>query len=128
MSCRQAEVSSYFFGSNRLYLMHTSWLIILYFYSFPYSPIHFCVSSPHTCTFSGDFVIGLNEIDESWWCGEIHGMKGIFPRNFVWPINKDIMQVEEMCWFVGCSEKELIVQEEGGQGFRIDLKDWIYCI
>ncbi|XP_071537624.1 uncharacterized protein [Panulirus ornatus] len=43
----------------------------------------------------GDFVIGLNPVDESWWCGEINGNKGIFPLNFVWSINKDIIQVED---------------------------------
>ncbi|KAG7175114.1 Dynamin-binding protein-like [Homarus americanus] len=43
----------------------------------------------------GDFIIGLNPIDESWWCGEINGKKGIFPLNFVWRINKDIIEVED---------------------------------
>ncbi|XP_069947710.1 dynamin-binding protein-like isoform X2 [Cherax quadricarinatus] len=43
----------------------------------------------------GDFVIGLNPIDESWWCGEVNGHKGIFPLNFVWSINKDIIEEED---------------------------------
>ncbi|ROT61728.1 hypothetical protein C7M84_020468 [Penaeus vannamei] len=43
----------------------------------------------------GDFVIGLNPIDESWWCGELNGKKGIFPRNFVWQVNTDIMEVSD---------------------------------
>lgn len=52
----------------------------------------------------GDFVVGLNPIDESWWCGEKWGKQGIFPINFVWQINKDIIQVEDT------SEKEVRLQ------------------
>ncbi|XP_063874664.1 dynamin-binding protein-like isoform X1 [Scylla paramamosain] len=43
----------------------------------------------------GDFVVGLNPIDESWWCGEAWGKQGMFPINFVWHVNKDILEVED---------------------------------
>ncbi|XP_068200932.1 dynamin-binding protein-like [Palaemon carinicauda] len=43
----------------------------------------------------GDFIIGLNPIDDAWWCGEVFGKKGIFPLNFVWKVNEDILEVED---------------------------------
>ncbi|MPC31086.1 hypothetical protein E2C01_024364 [Portunus trituberculatus] len=60
----------------------------------------------------GDFVVGLNPIDESWWCGEAWGKQGMFPINFVWRINKDILEscgcicgfgwVGGLGWLAGC--------------------------
>lgn len=43
----------------------------------------------------GDFIIGLNPVDDAWWCGEVFGKKGIFPLNFVWKVNEDIIEVED---------------------------------
>ncbi|KAK4319618.1 hypothetical protein Pmani_009460 [Petrolisthes manimaculis] len=65
----------------------------------------------------GDYVIGLNEIDESWWCGEANGKKGIFPRNFVWPINKDIMQIENT------SERPVKMRAKVNMSIRAQLPD-----
>lgn len=31
----------------------------------------------------GDVIKVLREEDNTWWCGEIRGRKGMFPRNFV---------------------------------------------
>lgn len=44
-------------------------------------------------------MVGLNPIDESWWCGERYGKQGIFPINFVWRINEDIIEVGKRVLF-----------------------------
>ena len=31
----------------------------------------------------GDLIKFLYEEDETWWCGEINGKKGMFPKDFV---------------------------------------------
>ena len=31
----------------------------------------------------GDIIKVVHEEDDTWWCGEFHGRKGMFPRNFV---------------------------------------------
>ncbi|XP_076037755.1 uncharacterized protein LOC143023129 isoform X2 [Oratosquilla oratoria] len=43
----------------------------------------------------GEFVVGLNPVDESWWCGQCENRTGIFPVNFVWQINKEIIEEDE---------------------------------
>ncbi|KAG0728511.1 Dynamin-binding protein [Chionoecetes opilio] len=43
----------------------------------------------------GDFVVGLNAINDAWWQGETWGRQGMFPLNFVWSLNKDILKVED---------------------------------
>nr|XP_045603255.1 dynamin-binding protein-like isoform X1 [Procambarus clarkii] len=65
----------------------------------------------------GCFVIGLNPIDESWWCGEINGKKGIFPLNFVWRINKDIIEEEDR------REKPVRLKGKVNMSLRAQLPD-----
>ena len=37
---------------------------------------------------AGDLIKRLYEEDETWWCGEINGKKGMFPKDFVELVNK----------------------------------------
>lgn len=43
--------------------------------------------------FIGSFVTEIHPIDQDWAYGETFGMKGAFPLNFVWKINKDLLSV-----------------------------------
>ncbi|CAL4086072.1 unnamed protein product, partial [Meganyctiphanes norvegica] len=49
----------------------------------------------HLC--SSSFVVGLNQVDEAWWSGEVLGLgrTGIFPTNFVWQIDTQYVQDEQ---------------------------------
>ena len=41
----------------------------------------------------GELVIGNEAIDSNWWKGEKDGVSGIFPINYVWKIDRDILPV-----------------------------------
>lgn len=38
----------------------------------------------------GDFIQVLDNSDPNWWKGACHGQTGMFPRNYVTPVNRNI--------------------------------------
>ncbi|XP_072339046.1 growth factor receptor-bound protein 2 [Scyliorhinus torazame] len=38
----------------------------------------------------GDFIQVLDNSDPNWWKGSCHGQSGMFPRNYVTPVNRNI--------------------------------------
>ncbi|KAF2365451.1 SH3 domain [Trinorchestia longiramus] len=40
----------------------------------------------------GTVVVGTEALDDSWWRGRAYGKEGIFPANFVWPIDLTLLQ------------------------------------
>lgn len=38
----------------------------------------------------GDFIQVLDNSDPNWWKGACHGQTGMFPRNYVTPVNRNM--------------------------------------
>lgn len=45
------------------------------------------------CSILGELIIGDRSIDSNWWKGEKDGVSGIFPLNYVWKVDKNILPV-----------------------------------
>ena len=38
----------------------------------------------------GDFIHVMDNSDPNWWKGACHGQTGMFPRNYVTPVNRNV--------------------------------------
>uniref|UniRef100_H2ZTE1 Growth factor receptor bound protein 2 n=1 Tax=Latimeria chalumnae TaxID=7897 RepID=H2ZTE1_LATCH len=98
---RHCPFGSFFFGGGELHLMSSNTTKRSHFLKFENKPLQQPTYVQALFDFDpqedgelgfrrGDFIQVLDNSDPNWWKGACHGQTGMFPRNYVTPVNRNI--------------------------------------